>query len=257
MKLVAFRSRWRTLPGAQSGDAQAARFDGLRGPQSSTGVSAHARMPRGREELLNILSPSPASRIVELAAGAGAMVDLWGARLSQFAALELVEARPAMIERAEKRARRHPCVRVVRADASAYRPPWQADYVYLSYALVTIPDWVRRLNNALAMLRPGGKIGIVDYCIANGGHGRMVASPSAIRNWLSSRCLRHDRAFLSSSYLDALNLLTEPEYLHEDSVSLPYLPLLKVPYFVFVGIKPVRPRLELVADLWKRSSTPS
>jgi S-adenosylmethionine-diacylgycerolhomoserine-N-methlytransferase len=52
---------------------------------------------------------------------------------------------------------------VVEADATDYRAPWLADCVYFSYALTMIPDWVRALSNALSVLKPGGKLGIVGF----------------------------------------------------------------------------------------------
>jgi S-adenosylmethionine-diacylgycerolhomoserine-N-methlytransferase len=215
------------------------------------------RMLHGREALLDALAPPPGSRIVELGAGTGAMIDLWGARVADFAALELVDLCPAMTERASRRARGRRNIRVVEADASAYRPPWPADVVYLSYSLTMIPDWMRALNNALAMLRPGGKLGIVDFYVAGEDHAGGRARHGVLTRWFWTHWFRHDHVFLSPRHLAALCLLTDRCYLHEGSGPLPYMPLLRAPYFVFVGAKPAHARTAIAAELWKGSGMQS
>ncbi len=257
MELTEIRSLWRMLKGMPGGDTQAARLDGFYRPQADHYDTLRKRMLHGREELLDALAPPEGSRVVELGAGTGAMLELWGARTSRFAAMELVDLCPAMAERASQRALGRRNVRVVQADAAAYRPPWKADCVYLSYSLTMIPDWVRALNNALAMLKPGGKLGVVDFYVAGGAHEWAGAQHSAVQRWFWTQWFRHDHVFLSPRHLSALCSLADKAYLREATGSLPYLPLLKVPYYVFVGTKPERPRAGLVADLWKRSSMPS
>ena len=50
------------------------------------------------------------------------------------------------------------------ADATRFRPPeGAADVVTFSYSLTMIPDWFAALENAAAMLKPGGTIGVVDF----------------------------------------------------------------------------------------------
>ena len=92
-------------------------------------------------------------------------------------------------------------VRVVEADAVSYRPEAPADLVYLSYSLTMMQDWQGALNNALGMLRPGGRLGVVDFYVSD-------ADPPP-------RLPDH--------------------VLHEGVGSVPYLPGLRVPYYLFVG----------------------
>jgi S-adenosylmethionine-diacylgycerolhomoserine-N-methlytransferase len=205
--------------------------------------------------LLDLLAPPPGGRVVELGAGTGAMIDLWGARLPGLAALELVDICPAMLEKARRRSRGHGNVRVVECDATAYRAPWQADCVYFSYSLTMIPDWVRALNNALGMLKPGGKLGIVDFYVAGAEQDLTRAQHSAFTRWFWTHWFRHDQVHLSPRHIPALCTLTDTLHLQEGTGPLPYVPLVQAPYFVFVGTKPARPRSELITDLWKKSAT--
>src|ERR671911_700620 len=53
------------------------------------------------------------------------------------------------------------------ADASTYQPATgPVDVVTFSYSLTMIPDWFAAIENALAMLKPGGTLGVVDFYVA-------------------------------------------------------------------------------------------
>lgn len=255
MDMTELRSLWQMIKGVPAGTSYAARLDAYYRPQAENYDSLHKRMLHGREQLLDLLAPAPGSRVVELGAGTGVMLDQWGTRLRTLSALELVDICPAMLEHARRRARMHYNVRVVEADATAYRAPWPVDCVYFSYSLTMIPDWVRALNNALAMLKPGGKLGIVDFYVAGTDQQWARARHGALSRWFWTQWFRHDQVHLSEQHLSALCLLTNRMHLLEGHGLLPHVPLLKAPYYVYVGTKPVRPRAELITDLWKKSAT--
>jgi S-adenosylmethionine-diacylgycerolhomoserine-N-methlytransferase len=256
MDMTELRSLWQMVKGVPAGASYAARLDAFYRPQTAYYDARHKHMPLGRDRLLNMLAPAAGSRVVELGAGTGVMLDQWGARLPALAALELVDICAAMLEQARRRARGQHNVRVVEADATAYRAPWLADCVYFSYSLTMIPDWVRALNNALAMLKPGGKLGIVDFYVAGENQDWARARHGALSRWFWTQWFRHDQMHVTEEHLSALRTLTDCVHLHEGQGSLPYLPLLRAPYYVYVGIKPARPRSDLITDLWKKSATP-
>lgn len=253
MDMAELRSLWQMIKGVPAGATYAARLDAFYRPQAARYDAIRARL-LGRDRLLDALAPAPGSRVVEFGAGTGAMLDLWGSRVHTFAVLDLVDICPAMLEQARLRARGHDNIRVIEADATAYRAPWQADCVYFSYALSMIPDWVRALNNALALLKPGGKLGIVDFYLAGTDQGFCRAQHDALTRWFWTHWFRHDQVLVSERHLAALCTLTERQYLYEGQGALPYLPFLRAPYYVFAGTRPTRPRPELISDLWKESA---
>lgn len=58
-------------------------------------------------------------------------------------------------------------VEAVHADATLFRPvEGCANVVTFSYSLTMIPDWFAAIDNALAILRPGGTIGVTDFFVA-------------------------------------------------------------------------------------------
>lgn len=237
-----------------AGASRATQSSAVRRLKTSRGELTHDEVQSGRGDLVQALALAPGNRVVELGAGGGTMLDAWGARLHTLAALELVDVSPAMLAQARRRALGYRHIRVVEGDAASYRAPWLADCVYFSYSLTMIPDWVRALHNALAMLRPGGKLGIVDYYVAGPDHAYARARHNMLTQWFWTHWFAHGQVHLCANHLAALDTLTERVHLHEAHGAVPHLPLVKAPYYVFVGVKPLKPRVGLIADLWKKSA---
>jgi S-adenosylmethionine-diacylgycerolhomoserine-N-methlytransferase len=128
-------------------------------------------------------------------------------------------------------------VRLVNDDASTWQPAAPVDCVYLSYALTMMPCWGAVIDNAAAMLRPGGTIGVVDFYVS-------PAQPPAGRarhGWLTRTLwpawFRHDGVRLSADHLNYLQRKFETCQLSECRARVPYLPLVTAPYYVFIGRK--------------------
>jgi S-adenosylmethionine-diacylgycerolhomoserine-N-methlytransferase len=70
-----------------------------------------------------------------------------------------------------------------------------ADVVLMSYSLSMIPSWSQVLECALAELKPGGRIGVVDFCLENRNTATLAFSQWMARNhvMLDRPCL--DRLF--------------------------------------------------------------
>jgi S-adenosylmethionine-diacylgycerolhomoserine-N-methlytransferase len=126
-------------------------------------------------------------------------------------------------------------VQVVEADATCYRPAEPVDCVYFSYSLSMIPQWRAALANAHSMLRPGGLLGCVDFHVARAAPpaGWARHGPLARRLW--PLWFAHDGVHLDPERLPTLVQSCETVHRSEHLAPLPYLPGLRVPYFVFVG----------------------
>jgi S-adenosylmethionine-diacylgycerolhomoserine-N-methlytransferase len=104
------------------------------------------------------------------------------------------------------------------------------------------------------MLKPGGKLGVVDFYVAGEGDAGARATQSALERWFWTHWFGHDQVGLSSAHLAALCATTERLQQQESRGSLPLLPLLRVPYYVFVGARPARLRTDVIAQLWKQGT---
>lgn len=213
----------------------AERLQAFYGPQARDYDSFRERLLHGRRELLEMLAPEPGEHIVELGAGTGRNIFFLGERLTRLGSVELVDLCPALLEQARLRTRRLPNVRVVEADAVTYRPARLADRVYFSYSLTMIKDWRGTIENALTMLKPGGVLGVVDFYVAGSAPRPGDVAHNAFTRFFWPRLFAHDGVYLTPEHLHRLRgLLPDHRYL-EQRAPVPYLPGLRVPYFIFIG----------------------
>jgi len=225
--------------GSAGTGSHAERLQAFYGPQAAHYDAFRERLLHGREDLIRRLAPPPGATVIELGGGTGRNLEYFGPRLLTFARIEVVDLCPALLEQARRRCARWPGVaQVIEADAATYRPPHPADCVYFSYALTMIPDWRAAADNALGMLRPGGLLGAVDFYEA-------PRSPLTGRAWHGGlargfwrRWFRHDGVMLDPRHLPYLLGRTEPVCCEKRSARVPYLPGLRVPYYLYIGRKP-------------------
>lgn len=224
------------------GGTHAERLQEFYAPQAEEYDRFRERLLPGRRELIELLSPSPGDTVVELGGGTGRNIEHFGARLLSLNRFELVDLCPALLTLAEKRASQWPAlVKIVQADATTYKPSSAGnlgiDRVYFSYSLTMIPEWRRAINNALRMLRPGGLIGSVDFHVSSNDPPPGLQRHGWLTRAFWPRWFRHDGVHLSSEHLPELVSRTEPVHCEERFASLPYLPGLRVPYYIYVGRK--------------------
>jgi S-adenosylmethionine-diacylgycerolhomoserine-N-methlytransferase len=184
-------------------------------PQAQTYDAFRERLLHGRRELVDLLPAAARDRIVELGAGTGRNLEFFGPRLEQLDQVDAVDLCPALLDVARHRWAHVPKVRVVEADA-----------------------WRSAVDNALAILRPGGTLGVVDFYLpaAHGGEGRLSRHARANRFWRA--WFAHDGVRLSEEHLPYLRSHLAVDACLERAGAVPYLPWLRVPHYILVGRKP-------------------
>jgi len=254
MDLSEFKTVWHLLKGVDAAGPLAERLDRFYRPQAGHYDRFRSRLLAGREQLIDRLASElpDGAHVVELGAGTGYNTALWGSRLAALGSLELVDLCPSLLAQARLRCRTLANVRVIEADAVSYRAAAPVDCVYFSYALTMIPDWFRALTNALAMLKTGGTLGIVDFYVSRTEAAAGHEQHDALTRWLLPRWFRHDGVRLDPAHLETLTELTEQRHLLEASTPLPYLPGVRAPWYLYAGRKTDAPRAEAVQHLWKK-----
>ncbi|MGA7983844.1 MAG: methyltransferase domain-containing protein [Burkholderiales bacterium] len=228
------RTLWNLARGQPRRGTHAERLQAFYAPQAAHYDRFRARLLAGREELIERLPVREGARVVELGAGTGRNAESFGARLVKLERLELVDLCPALLEQARERAKRLPNVVAIEADATRYRPAAPADCAYFSYSLSMIPDWRAAIDNAVAMLRPGGTLGAVDF------HLPPDAGPLERRFW--TLWFARSGVRPSAEHLRYLRARLDQDYLREWRAPLPYLPGVRAPVYLFVGRRRERAR---------------
>ncbi len=230
MNTAEIRVLWQLLRGMRGGGAHAERLEAFYGPQAGHYDSFRERLLPGRGELADWLAPAAGEHLVELGAGTGRNPEFLGQRLQTLGSLTLVDLCPSLLEIARQRWAGTANVRVVEADACRWQPPEAVDAVTIAYALTMIPDWRSAIDNAVAMLRPGGRLAVVDFTL----HPQQsLLARSFWRAWFG-----HDGVRLNGEHLDCLRRALPQHEVRECRTPVPYLPGLTVPYYLFLGFRP-------------------
>ncbi len=235
------RVLWHLAVSPIRGETHAERLDSFYGAQVRDYDAFRARLLPGRPELLAALAAPPGGRWLDLGGGTGWNVECLSPRLATLSDFYLVDLSEAMLGLARERIARHGWrnVHACRADATTFEPPGgPVDVVTFSYSLTMIPDWFAALENAWQRLRPGGRIGVVDFYVAR----KHAVAPRHQHGWLTRTFwpawFARDNVYLSPDHLPYLLSRFETELLVEGKAKVPYVPLGRVPYYVFVGKKP-------------------
>lgn len=234
------RVLWALLRGQPTGDTHAQRLDRFYAPQAKRYDVFRDRLLHGRGDLLSALAdhlPKQGGRLVELGGGTGHNLSYLGNRLDRLERVDLIDLCTPLLAQARQRWARYHQVHVHQADATRYQPEQSVDAVYFSYALTMIPDWYRAIDNAVRMLKPGGVLGVVDFYVS-----RPHPAPGHVRHKTLTRhfwpaWFSHDGVHPSQDHLPYLMSHLAPMRVDERHAPIPYLPLLRVPYYLFVGRK--------------------
>jgi S-adenosylmethionine-diacylgycerolhomoserine-N-methlytransferase len=233
------RVLWQMLRGQSRGGSAAERLQAFYAPQASRYDHFRARLLHGREDLIDRLITPPDGVIVELGGGTGSNIDRFGRRMQGLRRYILVDLCPALLEQARPRVRRYQNVELVEGDVTRFQPTEPVDCVFFSYSLTMIDDWRGALANAMSMLKPGGTLGVVDFYVSGATPRAGFIRHAAWQRWLWRRWFEHDGVRLSPEHLAALTDCMPDHVLLERQGPLPYIVGLSVPYYLFIGRKPV------------------
>jgi S-adenosylmethionine-diacylgycerolhomoserine-N-methlytransferase len=222
------------------GDTHAARLENFYAGQAAGYDRFRQRLLQGRRELWASV-PVPDDGIwVDLGGGTAANLELLGPEVRRLKTIYVVDLSPSLLAIAKQRIARNGWtnVELVEADATTFRlPEIAADVVTMSYALTMIPDWFAAVDNASSLLRRDGVFGVVDFYVS-----RKHSAAGMVRHgWLARSFwpiwFGGDNVFLSPDHLPYLCRRFHPMIVAENTARIPYLPLVRVPYYVFVGKK--------------------
>ena len=224
------------------GDSHAERMESFYGDQAEGYDDFRKRLLKGREELWQQLPKDEGCIWVDLGGGTGANIENFGDSISKPEKIYVIDLSTSLLKIASDRFAKKGWTNVetVEADATTYCPPQgYADVVTFSYSLTMIPNWFAAIENAYKILKPGGHIGVVDFYISHKWPAESLKRHRWFTRTIWPPWFATDNVFPSPDHLPFLRHHFDQVALEENANRLPYVPLIKAPYYVFVGQKPV------------------
>ena len=224
------------------GKDHASRMENFYGGQAGDYDDFRKRLLRGREELWSHLDVNEGEVWLDMGGGTGSNLEYFGENISRLKQVYVVDLAGSLLKMVEKRAADHDWTNVtaVEADATKFVPPeGQVDVITFSYSLTMIPDWFAAMEHAWQLLKPGGRIGVVDFYVSRKHpdaervkHGWATRSFWPV--WFAS-----DNVFPSPDHVPFLHRRFEPVVFEEHKMRVPWFPIpfFKMPYYFFVGKK--------------------
>lgn len=229
------------------GRDHAERMESFYGPQAEAYDSFRRRLLQGREDLWKALGIPENGVWVDLGAGTGSNAEFFGSDIRRLRRVILVDLSKSLLDVAQRRIRDHGWTNVetCHADATTFAPDEPADVVTFSYSLTMIPDWFAAVDNAWKILKPAGKIGVVDFYISRKHPSEGMKRHGTCARLFWTFWFNYDNVFPSPDHIPYLRYRFQEKLLEERRAKVPYLPLVRAPYYLFIGEKkgPLEPDL--------------
>ncbi len=229
------------------GKNHAERMDNFYSGQAADYDDFRRRLLRGREELWKkMLDMEPYDDTVwmDMGGGTGSNLNFFGDAIDRLQKVYVVDLAGSLLEVADRRIHDSGWknIETAEADATNFVPKESSvDAITFSYSLTMIPDWFAAIDHAWSVLKPGGRIGVVDFYVSRKypaeGHVRHGWSKRTFwPNWFAA-----DNVFPSADHVPYLHRKFEPLLFEERLTRIPWFPnpFFKMPYYLFVGRKKV------------------
>ena len=146
-----------------------------------------------RDAILSDLHFQPGETVIEIGCGTGRNLSAIVQGVGPTGRVLAVDCAKPMLAKCSRRIRSHAFKNVDLIELEYGQRPLEkagADVVLLSYSLSMIPNWGQVLECAQRELRPGGRIGVVDFCMENPSKATL-----AFARWMAVNRVCVDRPY--------------------------------------------------------------
>ena len=222
------------------GDTHAERLECFYSSQADIYDNYRDKLLPGRQELWRRLGVPEGGTWIDMGGGTASNLEFFGERIRQLEKVYVVDLCPSLLEVARRRVERFQWnnVELIEKDALLCElPESAADVVTFSYSLTMIPDWYAALERAHRLLRPAGRVGVVDFYCSRKHPPEGMARHSWLTRTFWPCLLSRDNVTLSGDHLPFLHRHFAAQSVQEGVAKVPYIFLLRIPYYIFVGEK--------------------
>jgi S-adenosylmethionine-diacylgycerolhomoserine-N-methlytransferase len=224
------------------GNTHQERLDSFYSGQAQGYDEFRRRLLNGREPLYRKLASSQPRVWVDLGGGTGSNLEAVGKQIPSMEKVYLVDLSRSLLsvarERGEHRGWKN--LQTIEADVTTWLPPagpGTADVVTFSYSLTMIPDWFAAIDQAMRILKPGGRIGVVDFYVARKHAPEGFRRHSWLKRTFWPNWFAMDNVFPSADHVPYLHHHFEREFFSERFGSVPYMIGSEMPHYLFIGRK--------------------
>lgn len=229
---------WHLLAHRVRGQTHQERLDSFYAGQADHYDSFRKRLLHGREELIQKIDFPDGGTWVDLGCGTGENLQFAGEAVGRLAAIHLVDLSKSLIAVADQRIGQnhwsHAQTHLVDATQTGL-PPASADVVTFSYSLTMIPNWFDALMHAKSLLRPGGKLAVVDFYVSRKHADDDQTQHGWFRRTFWSLWFAADNVFLNGDHLAMIESQFKIEFLAQRDGKVPYIPLLRAPHYLCIA----------------------
>ncbi|GHT44837.1 ubiquinone/menaquinone biosynthesis methyltransferase [Planctomycetales bacterium] len=228
------------------GKNHAERMDNFYSGQAADYDDFRRRLLKGREELWKkMLASEPYDDTVwmDMGGGTGSNLLFFGGAIDKLSKVYIVDLAGSLLEVADRRIHDSGWrnVETAEADATKFLPKeGSVDAMTFSYSLTMIPDWFAAIDHAWNVLKPGGRIGVVDFYVSR----KYPAAGHTKHSWMKRtfwpQWFACDNVFPSPDHVPYLRQKFETLLFEEHLTRIPWFPnpFFKMPYYLFIGRKP-------------------
>ncbi len=222
------------------GETHQERLDSFYGGQAEDYDAFRKKMLHGREALFENLPITSEGSWIDIGAGTARNGELFGDKISEFGNVTFVDLSKSLLEVAQKRVEDSGWTNAntLCCDATELSlPDNSVDLVTFTYSLTMIPDWFAALEEGIRILKPGGTLGVVDFYVSRRYPDEGLSKHSYFARNFWPFWFGNDNVHPSADHLPMLRRRLETISVEEAHGKLPWIPIIRAPYYQFVGKK--------------------
>lgn len=235
------KTLWHITMHKIKGESHEDRLESFYAGQADGYDSYRKKLLHGRREMFQSLAVNEGDVWVDLGAGTGENAEHLSDKLDRFSRVYQVDLCQPLLDVGKRRIadRGWTNVETVHADATKFEPAeGKVDLVTFSYSLTMIPDWFAAIDHAYDLLKPGGQIGVVDFYVSRKYPDEGMKKHSWFTRSFWPTFFGMDNVNPQRDHLPYLLKKFEVEQMLEEYGKVPLTPIIRAPYYYFIGRKP-------------------